>query len=237
MLLRSRRKKLGLRAPAGAAWCAWPRLRPCCAKRCRPKISERIGGSRAPRGVPRMSSSAAGASGSQRCSSDGVTAQAKNALTPISSATKTKVVTSRGATKPCIASVTQRAANKRPLAPSHWCRWLPSADSSMGDVWGIVAKRSGAPAWRGGRGGRGGRSGCGGVHVVLHPRGRSAQRPQGNTDGLVSGQGVRGAWLLAGRVLGLQRRQARRRCLSDNRLPCISRSAFSAERLSLVLAQ
>ena len=66
MLSRRRGKKAV--DPDGAKRAAWvsPRLRPCCAKRSGPKISERFGRSSGPREGSRMLTTAAGASSTSR---------------------------------------------------------------------------------------------------------------------------------------------------------------------------
>src|SRR5678815_4858434 len=70
MFSRMRGKKALERLRANAAACVSARLRPCCAKRSGPKISDRLGRSSGPRLASRISPSSAGASGTSRSRSD-----------------------------------------------------------------------------------------------------------------------------------------------------------------------
>ena len=137
---------------ARAARCVSPRLRPCCAKRCRPKISERIGGcTGAARAVEHARTAPAMPPGTRRCSPVARhAAYQASEPRPISSASTTSVVTKRAATKPCSASAPQRSANSRPLSARHSVQVLAERRQLHRRGVGVVAERGRAPARPGG---------------------------------------------------------------------------------------
>ena len=141
MLPSKRGKKLAVLSVDRPARCVSPRLRPCCANRCSPKISDRMGGCTGPRDPSSISRSASCAPGARcRNSAWAMPYESIEAAAPNNNVAITSVVTKRAETKPFMLSAKHRSANRRPCAPLQLFRCSPSADSSIGDVSAVPPK-------------------------------------------------------------------------------------------------
>ena len=134
MLLRRRGKKLASHGLPLAARCVAPRLRPCWANRCGPKISDRMGACTGPRAPSSMWHNAWGAPGTRWSSQFCAITYRISAPAPINIASTKRLVTKRADTKPFTTSAAQRTANRRRWAFLQCSRCSPNADNSIGEV-------------------------------------------------------------------------------------------------------